>query len=333
MTSKLTKIEMTRRGFTGLLASLAAAPALAAESGAEWPVRPVRMIVPFGPGGAVDTLIRAVGQRFPEFANGQPLVVENRSGAGGMVAGSFVANQAPDGYTLIAADIGANVIGKELNPKATFDPMTAFTPIIQLVNLNAVMLENPSVTQKTVPEIIAAAKANPGGFIYSSAGIGNGSHLFMALFERDAGIRMVHVPYRSGAETVMGVVRNDAQFCFPTLASALPMIRAGQVRPVALGSGPSPILPDTPLMRDFLPGFEAAVWYGVAAPAGMNGPLADRINSVFDKIVALPEIKKMVEEIQGGVVVGGSRQAFAAFLKREYDRWTPVIRDGGIRTE
>lgn len=332
MTRLLTKMEMTRRGFTGLLGSLIAAPAFA-DTASEWPTRPVRMIVPFGPGGAVDTLIRAVGQRFPDFANGQPLVVENRSGAGGMVAGAFVSGQAPDGYTLLAADIGANVIGKELNPKASFDPMTAFTPLIQLVNLNAVMVENPSVLQKTVPEIIAAGKTDPGGFTYSSAGLGNGSHLFMALFEREAGIRMVHVPYRSGAETVMAVSRNEAQFCFPTLSSALPMLKTGQVRPVALGAGPSPILPNTPLMRDFIPNFDVAIWYGVAAPAGMNGALADRINAVFNKVVALPEIRKMVEEVQGGVVVGGPRQDFAAFLKREYDRWAPVIREGGIRVE
>lgn len=328
-----------RRTFGALLAGLAAGPTLAAtgafaaEDPAAWPSRPVRLVVPFGPGGAVDTLCRAFGQRFPEFANGQPLVIENRAGAGGLVAGSYVSGQTPDGYTLLAADIGANAIGKELNPKANYDPMTAFTPIIQLANLNAVLVENPSVPQKTVQEIIAAAKKDPTGFIYSSAGVGNGSHLFMALLERDAGIRMVHVPYRSGAETVLAVVRNEAQFCFPTLSSALPMIKTGGVRPVAMGSGPSPILPGVPLMRDILPGFDVAIWYGVAAPAGMDGTLADRINAVFNKIGAVPEIRKMVEDVQGGVVVGGSRQDFAAFIKREYDRWTPVIREGGIRVD
>jgi len=330
----MTGTTISRRTFTGLLASLAAGPAFASDpAAAQWPTRPVRLVVPFGPGGAVDTLARVIGNKFPEFANGQPLVIENRSGAGGLVAGGYVAGQAPDGYTLIAADIGANVIGKELNPKSPYDPMTAFTPIIHLVNLNAVLLENPTVPEKTVAGIIAAAKKNPGGFTYSSAGIGNGSHLFMALLEREAGISMVHVPYRSGAETVLAVGRNEAQFCFPSLASSLPMIKSGQVRPVALGSGPSPLMPDLPLMRDIIPGFEVAVWYGVASPAGMDSGLADRINGIFNKIVALPDVRKMVEEIQGGVVVGGSRQDFSAFLKKEYDRWTPVIRAGGIRAE
>lgn len=324
---------INRRTFGALMAGLAATPVLAAENPAAWPSRPVRIVVPFGPGGAVDTLVRAFGQHFQEYANGQPLVVENRSGAGGMVAGSSVATQAPDGYTLIAADIGANAIGKELNSKATFDPMTAFTPIIQLASLNAVLIENPSVKEKTVAEIIAAAKKEPNLFTYSSAGVGNGSHLFMALLEREAGIRMVHVPYRSGAETVLAVVRNEAQFCFPTLSSALPMIKTGGVRPVALGSGPSPLVPGVPLMRDILPGFDVGVWYGVAAPAGMDLALADRINGIFAKIGALPDVRKMVEDVQGGTVVCAPRQDFAAFIKREYDRWTPVIREGGIRTE
>lgn len=325
---------MTRRGLGGLAAGLLAAPAIAATPAvASWPDRPVRVVVPFGAGGAVDTLARAFGQRFPEFANGQPLVIENRSGAGGMVAGAYVVTQPADGYTLMMADIGANVIGKELNSRLSYDPMTGFTPLMHLVNLHALMIAHPSVAQKTVAEIIAEAKKNPDGFVYSSAGIGNGSHLIMALLEREAGIKMVHVPYRSGSETVTAVMRGDAQFSFPSMSSTLPMLRGGQVRPVALGAGPTPMLPNTPLMHDTIPGFDVAIWYGLAAPAGMDDALADKINGVFGKIAALPEIRRAVEETQGGSIVGGSRQDFTAFIQREHARWTPVIRDGGIRLE
>jgi tripartite-type tricarboxylate transporter receptor subunit TctC len=328
---------LNRRAFGGLAGGLLAAPALVpralAAGAASWPERPVRMVVPFGAGGAIDTLARAFGQRFPEFANGQPLVIENRSGAGGLVAGAYVTTQPADGYTLMMADIGANALGKELNPKIGYDPMTGFTPLMHLVNLHAVLAASPSVKQKTVAEIIEAARKNPEGFVYSSAGVGNGSHLFMALLEREAKVKMVHVPYRSGSETVTAVMRGDAQFCFPTLSSALQMIRGGQVRPVALGAGPSPILPDTPLMHDTLPGFDVAIWYGLAAPPAMDGDLADKINATFAKIASLPEVRRTVEETQGGSIVGGSRHDFAAFIQREYDRWTPVIRDGGIRTE
>ncbi|MCI0755308.1 Bug family tripartite tricarboxylate transporter substrate binding protein [Teichococcus vastitatis] len=330
-------IKLTRRGFAGVAAGLLAAPAVAnrafaAASGA-WPDRPVRMVVPFGAGGAIDTLARAFGQRFPEFANGQPLVIENRSGAGGMVAGAFVTTQPADGYTLMMADIGANALGKVLNPRITYDPMTGFTPLMHLVNLHAVLAASPALRPQSVAEILEEARRRPDGLVYSSAGVGNGSHLFMALLERQARVKMVHVPYRSGSETVTAVMRGDAQLCFPTLSSALSMIRGGQLRPVALGAGPSPILPQSPLMRDTLPGFDVAIWYGLAAPPGMEDALADRVNAVFGQIAALPEIRRAVEETQAGSIVGGSRQEFAAFIQREYERWTPVIREGGISLE
>ena len=328
-----TKITMTRRGFGGLAAGLLATPALGAASPAAWPDRPVKMVVPFGAGGAIDTLARIFGQRFSEFANGQSLVIENRSGAGGLVAGAFVTQQAPDGYTLMMADIGANAIGRELNPKIGYDPMTGFTPIMQGAKLHAVLAANPQVKEKTVAEIIARAKAEPDYYTYSSAGVGNGSHLFMALLEQQAKVRMVHVPYRSGAETVTAVMRGDAQFCFPTLSSALQMIRGGQVRAVAMGGAATDMMPGVPPIADTLPGFDVAIWYAFAAPPGMDPALADRINAVFNRIAALPEVRKAVADSQAGTVVGGTRQEFADFLKAEYARWTPVIREGGIRTE
>lgn len=327
--------NFSRRQIGALAAGLFAAPALLPRTAraAAWPERPVRIIVPFGAGGAIDTLIRACGQRFAEFANGQPLVVENRSGAGGMVGGAYAAAQPPDGYTLFGADIGANVLGRELNPKISYDPMTSFTPITQLVNLDAAIVVNPNLPARSLKEFIEAAKQKPESFVYSSAGVGNGSHLFMALLAREAGIKMIHVPYRSGAETVTAVMRGDAQLCFPTVSSALQMIRGGQVKAMALGSIPSPLLPGVPLVKETLPNFDVAIWYGVAAPAGMDLALADRISGVFQKIAALPELKKMVEEVQGGRIVASSRVEFGNFLSREYERWTPVIREGGIRME
>lgn len=320
-------------GLAPLLIPTVSRPALASASAANWPDRPVRMVVPFGAGGAVDTLARSFGQRFPEFANGQPLVIENRAGAGGMVAGAYVNGQPADGYTLMMADIGANVIGRLLNRQLSYDPMTGLTPIMHGANLHAALIASLQVTQKTVAEVIAAAQSAPDDFVYSSAGVGNGSHLFMALLERQARIKMVHVPYRSGSETALAVMRNEAQFCFPSLSSVLGMVRGNQVRVVAMGAGPCPQVPEAPLMRDTIPGFEVAIWYGVAAPPGMNPVLADRINDVFARIAALPEVRRGVEENQAGTVIGGSRRAFAEFLKREYDRWAPVIEEGGIRTE
>jgi tripartite-type tricarboxylate transporter receptor subunit TctC len=327
-----TTFTLTRRGLGGLAAGLLATPALASGAAA-WPDRPVRMIVPFGAGGAVDTLARLFSQRFSEFANGQTLVVENRSGAGGMVAGTYTNTQPADGYTLMMADVGANVVGKELNPKLPYDPMTGFTPIMQGAILHAVLVANPSVKEKTLAEIIEAARAKPGGLIYSSAGVGNISHLAMALIEQRTKISMIHVPYRSGSESVTAAVRGDSHFTFPSLSSAMAMIKGGQVRPVAMGGDTTSLLPGVPPARDAIPGFEAAVWYGVVAPPGMDPVLADRINAVFNQVAAVPQIRKAVEETQAGRVVGGTRAEFGDFLRREHDRWSQVIRAGGISVE
>ncbi|MCK8784441.1 tripartite tricarboxylate transporter substrate-binding protein [Roseomonas sp. NAR14] len=331
--------SITRRGLGALGAGLLAAPALprrgaAAGTAADWPDRPVTLVVPFTPGGASDTLARQIGQHFPRFANGQPLVVENRSGAGGTVGGGYVAAQQPNGYTLLMADVGANAIGRELNPRLGFDPMTAFTPIIHLVNLPAVFFAHPDVPERTLPEVIASAKARPDSFSYASAGVGNGSHLFMALLCRRAGVSMIHVPYRSGSEIVTSVMRGETQLGFPSLSSALGALRAGSIRPIAMGNPEgSPALPGIPPVSRVLPGFDVAVWYGVAAPAGMAPDLAHRINEVFGRIAALPAVREAVFSTQAGQVVGGSSEDFARFLRREYDTWTPLIREGGIRTE
>jgi len=320
-----------------LLSAGLAAPAIwpaAARAQAGWPDRPIRLIVPFGAGGAIDTLSRTVAARFPEVTGGQTLVVENRAGAGGTIAGQAVARERPDGSVLMMADVGANAIGKELNPGLGYDPATAFTPIIHLVSLPAVLMAHPSVTARTVSEVIEQARARPDGFTYSSAGNGNGSHLFMALFLKEAGIRMVHVPYRSGAEMVTALIRNDAQFGFPTVSSGIGQIRQGNARAIAIGTtGGTPLLPDVPALSTVLPGFEVAVWHGIVAPAGMDPALARRINEVFGRIAAMPEVQQRIFETQAGRVVGGTPEDFAAHIRREIARWTPIIREGGIRSE
>ncbi|MGG5822303.1 Bug family tripartite tricarboxylate transporter substrate binding protein [Falsiroseomonas sp. HW251] len=301
---------------------------------ATWPDKPVRLVVPFGPGGAIDTLSRTVAAKFAEVSGGQNLVVENRAGAGGTIGGLAVSRERPDGYTLLMADIGANAIGKELIPSLAYDPPTSFTPIIQLVNLPAVLMAHPSVPANTVQEVIDQAKARPDRFTYSSAGNGNGSHLFMALFLREAGIRMVHVPYRSGAEMVTALVRGDAQFGFPTVSSGLQQIRAGNAKAIGIGTtGGTPLLPGIPAVSTVLPGFEVAVWHGITAPAGMDPALTRRINEVFARIIAMPDVQQTIFNGQAGMVVGGSPEDFANHIRSEVARWTPIIREGGIRSE
>jgi len=316
-----------------VLATPALMPRMAFGQGA-WPDRPIRLIVPFGAGGAIDTLSRTVAAKFAEVTGGQTLVVENRPGAGGTIAGAAVARERPDGLTLMMADIGANAIGKELIPTLSYDPPTAFTPIIHLVNLPAVLMAHTSVTATTVQQVIDQAKARPDGFTYSSAGNGNGSHLFMALFLKEAGIRMVHVPYRSGAEMVTALIRGDAQFGFPTVSSGIGQIRQGNAKAIAVGNvSGTPLLPGVPAVSTVLPGFECAVWHGIVAPAGMEAGLAMRINEVFGRIAAMEDVKQRIFDTQAGAVVGGSPEDFANHIRREVARWTPVIREGGIRVE
>ena len=324
-------------GRRAMLLTALAAPALwpaGSRAQANWPDRPIRLVVPFGPGGAIDTLSRTVAAKFPEVTGGQTLVVENRPGAGGTIAGQAVAREKPDGLTLMMADVGANAIGKELNPSLTYDPPTAFTPIIHLVNLPAVLMAHPSVTARTMQEVIEQAKAKPDGFTYSSAGNGNGSHLFMALFLKEAGIRMVHVPYRSGSEMVTALIRGDAQFGFPTVSSGIGQIRQGNAKALGIGNPEgTPLLPDAPPVSSVLPGFRVAVWHGIVAPAGMEPAMVQRINQVFGRIAAMPDVQQRIFETQAGTVVGGSPEDFAGHIRREVARWTPIIREGGIRTE
>jgi len=329
--------RVSRRTLITALPALAAPalrPRVARAQAGTWPDRPIRLVVPFGPGGAIDTLSRTMASRFTEVT-GQTLVVENRPGAGGTIGGLAVAREKPDGQILLMADIGANAIGKELIPSLAYDPPTAFTPIIHLVNLPAVLMAHPAVTARGIQDIIAQAKAQPDGFTFSSAGNGNGSHLFMALFLREAGIRMVHVPYRSGAEKmVTALVRGDAQFGFPTVSSAIGQIRAGNARAIAIGSsGGTPLLPETPAISTVLPGFEVAVWHGIVGPAGMDPALARRINEVFGRIAAMTEVKDAIFRGQAGTAIGGTPEDFARFIAGEVTRWTPIIREGGIRTE
>jgi tripartite-type tricarboxylate transporter receptor subunit TctC len=308
-----------------------AAPALAQQA---WPERQVRLVVPFAPGGAVDTLSRTIAARFGEHANGQTLVVENRAGAGGTIAGAYTASQRPDGATLMMADLGANAIGRLLNPGLPYDPVGAFTPIIHLANLPGVLIAHPSVPERDAAAVIAAARRQPDGFTYSSAGNGNGSHLFMELFLKRAGIQMVHVSYRSGAEMVTALVRGDAQFGFPTVSSALSMVRDGRARALAVSHpAGTPLLPGVPGLADMLPGFDQSVWHGIVAPAGMEPALVMRINEVFARIAAMPEVREAVFRQQAGQVVAGSPQDFAAHIRREFETWGPIIRDGNIRAD
>src|SRR6195256_1728796 len=214
------------------VAAFAAAPA-SAQSAAQWPDRPVRLFVTVGAGGAADTLSRNLSNGFAQFANGQPLIVENRPGAGGTLAAAAVVREKPDGYTLFLAEVGPNAVSHALTAKLPYDPNTAFTPIIHAANLPAIVLIRPTLPYTTLGEFIAAAKQQPGKFNYASAGAGNWTHLFMAYLNSKAGIDQVNVVYRSGSEMLTSLLKNEADTAIITLSTALGQIRENKVRALA----------------------------------------------------------------------------------------------------
>jgi len=330
--------QIVRRvvAFAGCLAALTAAPAAAQSAApqfAQWPDRPVRLVVSVGAGGAADLLSRNLASGFAQFANGQALVVENRPGAGGTIAAASVAREKPDGYTLFLAEVGPNAVSHTL-AKLPYDPHTAFTPIIHVANLPAVILIRPALPYKTLAEFVAAAKQQPGKFNYASAGLGNWTHLFMAYLNSRAGMEQVNVVYKSGAEMLTSLLRGDADTAIITVSTSLGQVREGKIRALAGASArPMRQLPDVPPASLTVPGFDVSVWHGVVGPAGMDPALAARLNAIFNQVLQAPTVRTAIADGQSADIVGGTPQQFDAFIKGELKRWPEVVKAAGIKSD
>ncbi|SDB72866.1 Tripartite-type tricarboxylate transporter, receptor component TctC [Belnapia rosea] len=314
-----------------------ATPALARAQAPAWPDRPVRLVVPFGAGGAIDTLSRTVANAFPPLANGQTLVVENRGGAGGTIAGAVVAQARPDGATLMMADLGANAIARDLQPSLSYDPMRAFTPICHLVNLPLVLVVPAASPARDLAGLLDLARQRR-DLVYAHPGIGYVGHLAQELLLRRTGVTMTPVPYRSGAEVVRSIIADETGSAIITVSTTLPFIREGKVRALAVAARERvPLLPDVPTIAEAggpaLAGFEATVWHGVLGPAGLPEPLVEAANRVFNAAMRQPDVARVVEQTQAGQIVGGTPAQFANFIQAEHARWAPLIQSAGIRTE
>jgi len=316
-----------------LAAGVLAAGSVAAQTAAQWPERPVRLLVTVGAGGAADTLSRNLSSGFSQLANGQALVVENRPGAGGTIAAAAVVREKPDGYNLFLAEVGPNAVSHTL-AKLPYDPHTAFSPIIHVANLPAVILIRPALPYKTLGEFIAAARQQPGKFNYASAGLGNWTHLFMSYLNNQAGIEQVNVVYRSGAEMLTALLRGDADTAIITVSTSLGQVREGRIRALA-GASTRPMrqLPDVPPAAQTIPGFDVSVWHGIVGPAGMDPALVARINGIFNRVLQVPQVRTAITEAQAAEIVGGTPQQFDAFIKGELKRWPEVVRAAGIKPE
>jgi tripartite-type tricarboxylate transporter receptor subunit TctC len=314
------------------IAALAAVPAHS-QTAAQWPERPVRLVVSVGAGGAADTLSRNMSSGFSQFANGQALVVENRPGAGGTIAAASVAREKPDGYNLFLAEVGPNAVSHTM-AKLPYDPHTAFTPILHVANLPAVVLVRATLPFKTLEEFVAAAKQQPGKFNYASAGIGNWTHLYMAYLNSQAGIDQVNVVYKSGSEMLLSLLRGEADTAIITVSTSLGQVRDGKIRALAGASmRPMPQLPDTPPAGRTIPGFDVSVWHGIVGPAGMDPALANRINAVFNQVLQVPSVRTAITQAQAADIIGGTPQQFDAFIKSELKRWPEVVKAAGIKAD
>jgi tripartite-type tricarboxylate transporter receptor subunit TctC len=297
-----------------------------------WPTRPVRIIVPFPPGGLVDVLARAVSQRLTSQL-GQPVVVENRAGAGGNIGADVVAKAEPDGHTLLASSLGPLAVNQYIYANMPYDTQRSFAPIVLLATTPKAMCVANARPWRSVQEVIAAAKATPGRITAGSAGPGSSLHLALELFKRITGTEIVHVPYRGAAPAVTDLVAGQIDLLIDNVPNILGQIRGNQVRAVATATQQRlPQLPDVPTMGESGVDFVFGTAFGLAAPAGTPAPIINRVAETITEALRSPEIGGRLTE-QGAVVGGGTPAQFAALIERELSTLEPVIRAAGIRAE
>lgn len=297
-----------------------------------WPTGPVRIVVPFPAGGGVDTTGRLIGQRLAD-ALGKPFVIDNRPGANGMIGSEIVAKSPKDGYTLMVN--GANfVTTPSLYSKVTYDPIKDYDPISLLSLAPNVLVVHPSLPAKSVKELIALAKARPGQVNFAGSGSGSTPHLAAELFNTLANVKMVHVPYRGTGPAIVGLMSGEASVMFMPTTNAVQLVKAGKLRGLAVTSSTRlSVLPQLPTVAESgLKGYESSQWYGMLAPAGTPAEILNVLNAHLVKIMQAPDMKQRMTD-SGNVAVGSTRDAFAAHLKTEFDKWAKVIRQSGARVD
>ena len=312
-----------------ILAWCLAAPAMVAAQ--DYPIRPIRLIIPFPPGGSNDVVGRVFATRLSDRL-GRQVVVDNRSGAGGVVGTEVVANAPPDGYTLLVISLAHAV-----NPwlyKLSYDPIKAFAPIGIMASGTNVLVVHPDLPIHSVKELVAAAKAKPGDLQYASAGIGSFQHLGGELFKLTAKVDLLHVPFRGGGPAMIDVVGGHTKVMFSSLVQTTPFIRSGKLRALATGGARrNPVLPDLPTIAEAgVPGYEATNWWGILAPAGTPKEIVDKVHAAITAVQDTPETQKQLEA-EGAAVVQMSAAEFGAFMVSEMAKWGRVVKEGGIKAE
>ncbi|HXX85881.1 MAG TPA: tripartite tricarboxylate transporter substrate binding protein [Casimicrobiaceae bacterium] len=299
-----------------------------------YPNHSIRLVVPFPAAGTTDILARLVAQRLTETM-GQSVVVDNRPGAAGNIGSDVVAKAPADGYTLLMCTVSTHAINPNLYAKIPFDHIRDFAPVILVAAVPNVLVVNPSLPVYTVADLIKLAKSKPGTINFASSGSGTSIHLSGELFKTMAGVDMTHVPYKGSAPALTDLVGGQVQVMFDNLPSALPQIKAGKLRAVAVTSPKrAPALPDVPTIAESgLPGFEATSWFGVVAPAATPAAIVSKLNAEIDKWLRMPETKEQLLAQGAADAVGGTPEQFAAFIRGETDKWAKVVKASGAKVD
>jgi len=303
-----------------------------------WPTKPVRIVVPFAPGGTTDILARAIAPEL-QHAFGQPFVVDNKPGAGGNVGTDAVAKSAPDGLNLLMGTVGTHAINQALYPKLPFDPIKDFAPITLVAGVPNVLVMNPAKAEaygiRNVADLIKYAKANPGKLNMASSGNGTSIHLSGELFKSMTGTFMLHFPYRGSGPALLDLIGGTMDLMFDNLPSAMPHIKAGKLKALAVTTAQrSAALPDVPTVAEAGPvkGFDASSWFGLLAPAGTPADIVNRIQQECARALATPAVKERLLS-QGAIPGGNTPQAFAAYIAAETKKWAAVVKQSGAKVD
>jgi tripartite-type tricarboxylate transporter receptor subunit TctC len=319
--------------FCAAVAIAACGSATAQRTDAGFPSRPVRLIVPYPPGGGNDTLARIFGLKLAE-SWGQQIVVDNRPGAGTIIGTQLAARAAPDGYTLLLSSIATHAVAPNLYRNPGYDPVKDFTPVTLLAVAPTVLCTNVSVPAKTVQELIVLARAKPGELKFASGGSGTAPHMAGEIFASMTGIKLLHVPYKGGGPAIAGLIGGETSMMFDTAASILPHVKGGKLRALAIARPAR--LPEYPELQTFseagVKGYEVNAWYSVHAPAGVPREIVTKVNRELRRILDLPDVKERLKQL-GSEGVGNTPEEFASFVRAESAKYAKAIREAGVKVE
>ena len=325
-------MRFTKRLSVYAISLLALLP-LTTVAQSNYPNKPINFIVPYGAGGGADSRSRQIAQKMSVILK-QPIIVDNKPGAGGNIGTEFIARAAPDGYTIGMGNFAPMAVNKTLFGNLRYDPETDIAPIVLIEKGPLVLVVNPSSPYKTVQDIVAAAKAKPGILTFSSGGIGGSHQLSAELFEQNAGIEMVHVPYKSGSAGLTDLMAGNVTMMFDQMYSAMPSIKADKLRPIAITSKKrSPLLPNVPSFSEVgYPKVEVLNWQGLIAPKGTPKAVIDKLNAAANEALKDPGLRELMLS-QGNEIGGGSPAEFAALIKSESTKWSAVVKAANIKPE